>query len=280
MFPHDLLVRVAWLAFGSLVVVALLSRVALWLLRKALPAGMAVPGGHVSVLILVIIASQFTLGPLNNVAYYLPWLALLGIVDVRRLRVVRWRIRHLIPLGLLIAVAGVALPYHFVRQNSTVPSGTAAGVGPDWQQFTNRTRNFDVMFPGAPVVKTTPPPPLDAQPDTTYYTGTDAQTGTIYCVMHIDYPPSIFAVSSPGDVMSGARDLLARSVHARVQSDRFILANNRAGREITTTAGQDGLRAHARLFVVGQRLYVVTAVYTATPEPPTAAGFLNSFRLR
>jgi hypothetical protein len=186
-------------------------------------------------------------------------------------------------LGLSIAAVAAIFGYMIMSlalDNLSDPVGEQGAQASVWKEFVSQEGQYSVWMPGKPKSETQPVSTpvgviqlhlvaLDT-PDMAFIVG------------YSDYPEYLVRSGDPDQMLSGARDGAVANVGGKLIGERQIRYQGYPGREIWIEApieDQIGL-AHARVVLVGARLYQVLAAGPKTGFPSnTAEQFLNSFVL-
>ncbi|HEX7316805.1 MAG TPA: energy transducer TonB [Pyrinomonadaceae bacterium] len=153
-----------------------------------------------------------------------------------------------------------------------------------WREFASAEGRFAVLVPGELTLKTERMPTPDGAgiPLYVHTLRTSAEYGVIYA----DYPFAVTGAEMKGRLLDeGARGAVA-SVGARLLDMKEITLGEHPGRELKELM-RDGRVMHARMYVVGSRLYQVAVTLPKLGEADAAtafaeevaARFLGSFRL-
>jgi hypothetical protein len=152
----------------------------------------------------------------------------------------------------------------------------AEGGGLGWRPYVSKEGRYEVYFPGvAPVQEGTRPRPTPAGGLTDIVAAVAVPDGTRFEVSYADYPATV----QGGDqnvVYNGALLAINGGKDLRVTRQSFAGAPGRA-----ITLDSASLKGEIRMALVGNRLYVVSAVREGGAAPSTAdvQTFMNSFRL-
>lgn len=141
-----------------------------------------------------------------------------------------------------------------------------------WSRFSSTEGRFSVLLPGKPVAEVD-----NNELGVTRSFTADTDWAT-YAVGYTDYKN---ALPNPGQALDGARDALTRSTNSRLLNESRLSINGYPGRELNIVAPGGVARDTTRLYVVGNRLYMVRVV--VTPADRDVSGdkerFFSSFRL-
>lgn len=155
------------------------------------------------------------------------------------------------------------------RGGSTTPELDPAA----WKRYTSAAGNFSALFPGTPTEES-----HGAQ-----VSGHDAvlhvallQTAAGYIVSYADLPYEAERAEKISDLLTGARDRAVATMNGRLLDDTEIKYVGHPGRVFTVeTAG--GAVTTTKVFVVKNRLYMVTATYNGEKKnPPDIARFYEA----
>jgi hypothetical protein len=111
--------------------------------------------------------------------------------------------------------------------------------------------------------------------------GLDTGKGA-YVVMWADFPAAVVKEQGTDKALDGARDGAVQNVGGKLDSEKKISVQGNPGREIAVS-GPNGMKLAGRLFLVGNRLYQVMAVWQeadASMRPASVTPFLESFVLK
>ena len=144
--------------------------------------------------------------------------------------------------------------------------------GAQWRRFSSTEGRFSVSLPGEPVAEVD-----DNELGVTRSFTADTDWAT-YVVGYTEYKT---ALPNPGQALDGARDALIRSTNSRLLNESRISINGYPGRELNIVTHGGEARDTTRLYVVGNRLYMVRVV--VAPADRDVSGdkekFFLSFRL-
>lgn len=176
------------------------------------------------------------------------------------------------PLCLLNpAFAFNATPAIQLRSDQSVATQPKLIDAADWAEFSPSGGNFAISFPGTPSKKTT-----------TEDDGAVAQTFTIggdsgyYLVSYLDIPKT--DVATPAQVqkfLDFVPEAFVKDLDAKLLGMQRISLDGYPGEEFSFTY-KNTIAGKGRMYVVGQRAYMVMAV---TTEEDNANKFFGSFRL-
>jgi hypothetical protein len=146
-------------------------------------------------------------------------------------------------------------------------------ASPVWRTYRSTDGGFEVSMPGrARRTQQTVDSP-DGKRLIQFHTAEVGGTSA-FSVVTFDGPEN-FLRTPPEVVLKGSRDgILAKAEGKRV-SERSLSLQGKPGRELVI-AHPDGNKSWLRMYLVGRRLYQVTAVTTKRND---AQRFLSSFRL-
>jgi hypothetical protein len=174
---------------------------------------------------------------------------------------------------LVLSLAADSLPD---ASESDAEEAEAAGL--KWQEFASRTGGFYIVMPGSP----------DSEVHDVFtavgvlelHTFFVQVRDSAYMVGYSDYPKFLVDSAVVDEMLDGARDGAVANVDGRLVWERRIRLQGYPGRELWIEAdvdGESGL-AHARLYLVGTRLYqILVAGPTHEYSQSNAEKFLNSF---
>jgi TonB family protein len=165
------------------------------------------------------------------------------------------------------------------------PSGRAApSDAPKWREFTSAEGRFTVSMPGEPKVSTQRlAPPNENVSMRTHIAETEAEYGVAYA----EFPEQVEGTERAEALLAGARDAGVRGVGGRLLEDGEEPFDGHPGR-VYSFEFAGGYHMRCRSFVVGRRLYMVTASTYGAKAPDeqsrraseaAADRFMDSFRL-
>jgi hypothetical protein len=186
------------------------------------------------------------------------------------------RSTHLILL-LVIVLAAACQPAATGTPEARAPivapaaSATSAPSNADWQTFTSTSGKFSLSLPAAPRQQELPVSTEVGTIEAIMYT-TEVD-GVAYAAGYSDFPGAVSTVD-PQKVLAGSRDGAAQNVKGRVTQEKPIDINGHPGLEITieipaSASVSGGATYHARLYLVGNRLYQIIHV---APKSAARAG--------
>jgi hypothetical protein len=99
-------------------------------------------------------------------------------------------------------------------------------------------------------------------------------------VERLDFPEQSISLT-PSSALDAVRKTAIEGIGARLLNEVSITLGNSPGREIRFTAQGEKLLTTQRMYVVGDRLYVIFAVSLTSESTEVAvARFLDSFQLK
>ena len=190
-------------------------------------------------------------------------------------------IRYSFILLVLLLPAGFAFSQEPITK---LPQTSSPEANPtNWKTFESAEGRFSIQFPGTPKVGTEP---LDSAGQVVLHKSS-LTTKAEYGVIYADYPMKIEGAAAAKQILDdGAKGAVAGVSSELLSISEISLAGN-AGRQLKERL-RNGAIMHARMFLVGQRLYQI-----AVTLPPTegskadevalyeqaATKFLDSFKL-
>jgi hypothetical protein len=144
--------------------------------------------------------------------------------------------------------------------------------GAQWKRFSSTEGRFSVLLPGNPVAEVD-----DNEPGVTRSFTADTDWATYF----VGYTVYKKALPDPGQALDGARDALIRRTKSHLLNESEISINGHPGRELNIVTPGGVARDATRLYVVGNRLYMVRVIVTPANRDVSRdkEKFFLSFRL-
>jgi hypothetical protein len=157
------------------------------------------------------------------------------------------------------------------------PLAPAAAPREDpWRPYQSDAGRFKVEFPVAPLRKEGRRRTESGEVGWVRFTATDSAEAT-YDVTYNDYPESVVAKLSQAKLLGAAKDGLVYQSKGHLAGERPFRMGKVSGSDLEI-AGGDGMHYLVRMFLVGNRLYQLTAM-ARPPAKPEIDRFFSSFQL-
>jgi hypothetical protein len=147
-----------------------------------------------------------------------------------------------------------------------------------WETYDSAAGGFSVLLPASPE-ETTEFLPSPAG-DIVFQKVNVDQPTALYEVSYADYPDTLFAIQSPGEILEGL--LYTYTVNGQVKplSYTAITLGEHQGNEVEIFSPDGQLYIKARAYFVGRRLYELTVITRKEHSRSVDIDeFLDSFRL-
>jgi len=153
------------------------------------------------------------------------------------------------------------------------PLGAQGGAR--WTVFDSPAGRFRAAFPGPPLRKEGKLRTEIGEVHSVRHTADDAEA--TYDVAYNDYPAAGVAKLRPEKLLDTVRDGLVYQAKGSLAGEKPFRMGKVSGRDLEI-AGGDGTRYLVRMFLVGTRLYQLTAL-ARPPAKPDIDRFFDSFQL-
>jgi hypothetical protein len=153
--------------------------------------------------------------------------------------------------------------------------GRVRGGGePAWRSYTSTKGGFSVLMPGTPRERTrTVKTPYDTL-KSTMVEFLDRRKGCVFAIDFVDLPEDMVEEINIDDFLDLECELVLRGTRGKVRNQKNITLGRLPGREVEAEHLQGKAISRTRLFLVGRRLFHLTAL---VPKDLAPAGHLNKF---
>lgn len=151
----------------------------------------------------------------------------------------------------------------------------------EWVKYVSDEGHFTLLFPREPRLTTQPSTSRTGAKMTTHIFQAADASGNSYVASYVDYPYALDEQKS----LDGIRDLALAAAKGTLLREYDIMTNRYKGREFMASVKYNGadLLTQSRIFVVGNRSYMLVYVYQKSFDPETAARnvgrFFDSFQM-
>jgi hypothetical protein len=174
---------------------------------------------------------------------------------------------------LLLGGGTVGLYYGGVFNRHTGGTSNTITNPPAWQEYTNAEGRFSIEFPGTPTREVVRSPGRSGK--VLAVTFTAEASGVTYSVAFQDFDGK----QTPEQVVDQSRADLLAGKSGKLLGEKDVSAGDWKGKDFVADVPNHG-KAHMRFFVVGKRLYKLTAVGAgASPSERNVVKFMGSFRV-
>lgn len=155
------------------------------------------------------------------------------------------------------------------------------GLAADWVPFQSQDGKFAVQMPTQPSEDTETTSSLVGNVVDSTFSSTSGDES--FSVTYTDLPALAVAFGGSGTIYSNAAGSLLKDVLGKQSSFNDATVAGQSGKELDYTAparsGEPPMVGKARMFLVGNRLYVVNATVPASGSEADMDRFFSSFRL-
>lgn len=144
--------------------------------------------------------------------------------------------------------------------------------GARWARFSSIEGRFSILLPSKPIAE------VDNYGLSVIHSFTADTDWVTYVISFVDYKS---AIPDPEQALDGGRDALILSTNSRLLSESKISLDGYPGRELNILTPRAIARDTTRLYVVGNRVYMVRVIVTPPNRDISKAKetFFLSFRL-
>jgi len=179
-------------------------------------------------------------------------------------------------IAILIALFLLVIACSKPETDTKVDTGTPDMAG--WIEFTSSEGGFAVSTPSK-ISDTAVALDSDVGP-IVMHTFMAKKGNFIYGVSYADYPEGLFENTGVTEILDGASSGAVEKINGTLISEEKINIGDHPGRDIKVASADKKLVMHMRIYLVGNRLFQVSAGYLASDaESPDILRFLKSFRL-
>lgn len=145
----------------------------------------------------------------------------------------------------------------------------------NWVKYVSDEGRFTLLFPQQPRATTQPSTSRTGAKMTTHIFQAADASGNSYVASYVDYPYALDERKS----LDGIRDMSLSIVKGTLLREYDIVSGTHNGREFVASvkSANADLMTQSRIFVVGNRSYMLVYVYLKSQDPEVAARNVGTF---